>query len=104
MNFSDYRKNSQWSDYFDVNYHAKYGDTSKSRIMILTRNKDEDETKIFELKANKNLKNCYFHVFEVDPDGPFDDMVKEMKEFRPTNIVLNFIHDNIVVWDDSKVW
>ena len=72
--------------------------------MILTRNKDEDETKIFDLKANKNLKNCYFHVFEVDPDGPFDEMLKEMKEFRPTNIVLNFIHDNIVVWDDSKVW
>ena len=77
-----------WENYFDVQKHAVYKDDPRSKIMILTQHKKEDEKRIANLKLNW----ARFEVIEVTnlDQQRLMDIIFWNEEFgSPTNLILN---------------
>ena len=79
-----------WSD-FDVQEHV-HKDNPKSMIWILTQHKDDDETRMEQLKRGKSAQ-FEFKVIDVtnlDDQELYNKIFYDEKTGSPTNLILNF--------------
>ena len=84
-----------WTQCFDLNAHSAHGNDPNSRIMVLSKNPQEDEIKVEQLKKKYQ---CTWKVVKYDPNA-IDMLINKIeKEFQPTNLVLSFEHLNNVWW------
>ena len=76
-----------WEKYFDVQRHAVYKDDPRSKIMILTQQKENDEKKIDE-----KLDRARFEVIDVtnlDSQALMDKIFRNEQFGSPTNLIIN---------------
>ena len=57
-----------WSDIFDTNKHATYGNDKKSVVLVISRDPSEDKKKVEEMKKNptKNVDKIDWKFAEYD--------------------------------------
>ena len=83
-----------WYEHFDVQKHAVHKDDPKSKIMILTQHKKEEETRIASFK----LKWAKFEVIDVthlDYQNLMDIIFWNEQFGSPTNLILNFENSDL---------
>ena len=98
--------NSEWYENFDVNRHAVHKNDKRSKILILTENEAEaeQECKTFKEKTTSNrVIWATFKIQKMDNGGYSNktELLEKISEFRPSNIILDFAHENIT--DDNSL-
>ena len=87
---------SAWYQIFDIGRHTVHGNDEKSRILIITKNQDDAMKEAGHFKVHHPRAKWDF--FKIDRSSTEQDNVKFLKkkinEFRPTNLILDFDHEN----------
>ena len=93
-----------WPQIFDpeIKDHALHGNSIKSRVFVVSGNyqQDEEYIKSLKLKSNIQWKITNFVIPEYSGlpgysiDKSADDLIKEIKDYCPTNLILNKVRYN----------
>ena len=93
-----------WPQIFDpeIKDHALHGNSIKSRVFVVSGNYQQDEEYIRSLKLKSNIQwkitNFVIPEYSGLPgysiDKSADDLIKEIKDYCPTNLILNKVRYN----------